>query len=786
MSPRGRAPILLTLVAAALLGAPAPATAQDVARIEDRILDPAAHARITYENTVNVASYQQDGILTYNGYQYTAWYENDGPGPSQATAVIARRALPDGDWESTRLDYTLFSNDSHNTIALGVTPSDGRIHIAFPTHADVIRYTRSVPVVASEPAAHEWSSLLFERTKPQIPGAPEAPPTYTYPQFELVGDDVLLTWRDGGSDNGRQALLRYDENAAGTWSFLGRFTHNLGGPYDGGFGVSSSRYGYIHGFTADPAGDDLAITLSWREQTSAWCPGVEAVGNHDLGYAVSGDGGLTWLNNAGTMVATTTTGDTAGTITPFTPGIVVEPIGINTGLINQEGQAFDSEGRLHVITSRIPDEDLGPDGCADNFYPDRAALARPYHHWRDAEGAWHTAQLPFRSGSSGRAKIAFDADDNAYVVLPDTRIVAATAASGWTDWELVFSDPAVDAVSELIVDRQLVREEGVLSVAYQEPPPDVPTCRTNASSTQCASAYRVASFELGSTEPDVPRATEPEAGPRPFEGTAEDATNLALNREGEGFPEAFADSNQPAFPPALSNDGNLNTFWVSSGTQAGQGPSPESPIHLGVDLGQTHPLAEVTMIPRVNFGPRVYTIEVSSDEESWTEVAAVPAAPNASVTTGFETIAARYVRLRITDAYDSVQPPRNAQVAELEVRAGQLLAEPDLRPSVRPRRTSARVGRPVRFRFKVANAGDAAASAMRLCVVVPRRKLGVIGPACDRSPTLGIGDSLDSDFRLRPKRAARGRTVKARFVVSAANAGPDAVTATLRVRRKGA
>jgi BNR repeat-containing family member len=250
----------------------------------------------------------------------------------------------------------------------------------------VIRYTRSVPGVASEPAAHEWSSLLFERTKSQIPGAPEAPPTYTYPQFDLVGDDVLLTWRDGSSDNGRQALLRYDENAAGTWSFLGRFTDNLGGTYDGGFGSSTSRYGYIHGFTADPASGDLAITLSWREQTSAWCPGTEAVGNHDLGYAVSGDGGLTWQNNAGATVATTTTGDTAGTITPFSPGIVVEPIGINTGLINQEIQAFDSEGQLHVVTSRVPDEDLGPDGCADNFYPDRAALARPYHHWREARG----------------------------------------------------------------------------------------------------------------------------------------------------------------------------------------------------------------------------------------------------------------------------------------------------------------------------------------------------------------------------------------------------------------
>jgi hypothetical protein len=782
MSIRGRAPILLALLAVALVGVPASATAQDVARIEDRILDPAAHARITYENTVNVASYQQDGILTYNGFQYTAWYENDGPGPAQATAVIARRALPDGDWESTQLDYTLFSNDSHNTIALGVTPSDGRIHIAFPTHADVIRYTRSVPGVASEPAAHEWSSLLFERTKPQIPGAPAAPPTYTYPQFELVGDDVLLTWRDGSSDNGRQALLRYDENSTGTWTFLGRFTHNLG-TYTGDFGSSAGRYGYLHGFTADPASGELAITLSWREQASAWCPGVEAVGNHDLGYAVSADGGLTWQNNLGATVATTTTGDTAGTITSFSPGIVVEPIGINSGLINQETQAFDSQGRLHVITSRVPDEDLGPDGCADNFYPDRAALARPHHHWRDADGTWRSGPLPFRSGSSGRAKIAFDSDDNAYVVLPDARIVAASAATGWPDWELVFDDPAVDAVSELIVDRQRVRESDILTVAYQEPPVDVPTCRTNASSTQCASAYRVASFELGSAAPDAPRATEPEAGPLPFEGTAEDATNLALNRDGEGVPEAFADSNQAAFPPSLANDGNLNTFWVSSGTQAGQGPTPESPIHLGVDLGRSHPLAEVTMIPRVNFGPRAYTVDVSSDGEDWDEVAAVPAAPNGAVTSAFPTIEARHLRLRITDAYDSVQPPRNVQVAELEVRAGPVPPAPALDSSVTPRRRAVKVGKPARFRFTAANAGDGPAQRLRLCVAAPKRRVSVLGAPCRGVPSLAADASMTGAFTLKPRRSARGRTLRLTFVATASNAPRRTTTATLKVRR---
>ena len=665
---RRAGPIVAALAGLAAAGPVGSAAALDVARTEDRILDPGAHARITYENTVNVASYQQDGILTHNGHQYTAWYANDGPGAAQASAVVARRALPDGEWESARLAHPLWSNDSHNTIALGVTPSDGRLHVTFPTHDNPVRYTRTIPGVLDDPGGHEWSSLLFDRIHVLFPGAAGAPQTFTYPQFENVGDETLLTWRDGSTDNGRQALLRYNDDPEGTWTFLGRFTHNAGGTYNGGFGNSTSRYGYLHGFTADPASGDLAVTLSWREQSSAWCTGPLAVGNHDLGYAVSRDGGLSWLSNAGAPLATTTLGGTAGVITPFSPGVVVEPIPINHGLINQEAQAFDSQGRLHVVTSRVPEEDIAG-GCVGDFYAERAASATPYHHWRDAEGVWHQTQLPFRSGSAGRTKIAFDAADSAYVVLPDARIAAAEAATGWSEWEIVFDDPEVENVSELIVDRRRVSDDGRLTVAYQEPPDDVPTCRGGGSSPACVSAYRLATFELGSPEPDAPRETVPESPPAPFAGFADDALNLALNRAGAGTPEAFADNSQASFPAGLANDGSVESFWVSAGTAAGQGPSESNPIHLGVDLGESRPLGEVTMVPRVNFGPRSYSVQVSPDGEAWSDVATVPFARNGEATTRFATTDARYLRLRITDSWDSVQPPRNVQVAELIVGA---------------------------------------------------------------------------------------------------------------------
>lgn len=145
--------------------------------------------------------------------------------------------------------------------------------------------------------------------------------------------------------------------------------------------------------------------------------------------------------------------------------------------------------------------------------------------------------------------------------------------------------------------------------------------------------------------------------------------DLARNAVGAPWPAAFASSHQPAYPAWLAFDGSGSTFWVSAGTAAGQGPSPATPEHVGVDLGAPAQVGSVTMVPRVNYGPRSYTIEISEDGVTWLSVAEVPAAPNATVRTTFPPVTARLLRLRITDGYDRIRPPRNVQVIALEVRA---------------------------------------------------------------------------------------------------------------------
>jgi hypothetical protein len=58
-----------------------------------------------------------------------------------------------------------------------------------------------------------------------------------------------------------------------------------------------------------------------------------------------------------------------------------------------------------------------------------------------------------------------------------------------------------------------------------------------------------------------------------------------------------------------SVDGDTTTFWVSDGTQRGQGPSPTSPQILAVDLGAPMRIGTVVMVPRIGFGPSSFRVD---------------------------------------------------------------------------------------------------------------------------------------------------------------------------------
>jgi hypothetical protein len=439
-----------------------------VTRIADTQLDPSALYFVSYDGLVNNDSFQQSGILSYAGFQYAAWYTAD------RSAVIARRPLPSGSWSTVRLPHKLSTDDSHNVISLGISPADGRLHVAMDTHDNPVYYLASIAGLASHPASHSWTAADFDPVQRTLGGVDLGP--ITYPQFLVTPTGALqLSYRTGASGNGTNELAEY---AGGRWTRMGKWqsaTGNYAGPNGA---VSTTRNMYLHGIDYAPSGR-LYATFTWREGDSGVLCAAGGLSNHDTGYVYSDDRGRTWRNNAGTVV-----GSTGGKLVSVdTPGLVVDPLDPNHGLMNQESQAVDSTGAVHALISYVPGRFTQ---CVTNYQTDRQRNGRTFFLTRAADGTWSKVEIPVPSGSTQRSKLVFDRFDNAYVVMPFGRIVAATRASSWTDWTQVFGPDQLGAFGEVDVDTSRARSEGVLSVFYQQ-----------ASTGTTPSPIRVADFRLG-------------------------------------------------------------------------------------------------------------------------------------------------------------------------------------------------------------------------------------------------------------------------------------------------
>lgn len=617
---------------AALLGTGAVITASPAAavtppsatRVDDQILDPAATAKSNYSGSPNAGTFSQDAILTYAHWQYVAWYQQDG------SAAVARRHLPSGPWQGIGLSYHLLSDDSHNIISMGVSPADGRLHIAFGLHNAPTRYIVSDAGLTSHPDSADWSQDSFSFMTTHLPGMNDVSGDQTYPMFENARGHLLLTYREGDAIDGTWVLARYDDD--GTWTYLGAYSAATG-IYTSPYGTSDARNGYLQGFDADPATGDLYISWTYREQSSAG-----GCLSHDLYYAMSPDLGKTWYGNDGKVIGHTGTD-------PFTINDVTPVVSIpnDVQLINQEAQAVDSHGRLHVITSEVPPDaraKLGP--C-----PDRATYARPFHHWRDASGTWHTMQIPIPGGYGfGRSNIAFDKFDTAYVVLPDGSIVAATEDSHWTNWHTLFLPDGYTVNKETVLDRRRLADDGVVSLAYQE------QSTTTTLGDQSPAAFRVADLRTLPGQPSQPRSTTPLSPPAPWNGDA--------------YFGASASSEKGTFQAWHAFDGDPSTFWVSNGTQPGDGPTPAHPETLTQQFKQPRTISKVSVTPQGREGPRLFTIEALVNG-TWTQLAQAEQPQDSAQTYQVTPVNADGIRIVITAAYDPAFPsaPRNVHVAEL-------------------------------------------------------------------------------------------------------------------------
>jgi hypothetical protein len=392
---------------------------------------------VSYGGYLNGESFQQDAIVTHAGYQYAAFWN------TSRHAVVARRQLPEGDWETVELtDYANTADDAHNTISLGVCPSDGTLHLAFDHHGNDLHYRRSVPETVTSPANTTWTASSFTTVTSALEGSTTVTEV-TYPRFvtEPGGDKLLLAARIGGSGSGDELLWEYDGSSQ-AWTSVGRFID----------GITDSVNAYLHGLAYTRGGSRLHVAWCWRETP-------EATTNHDLFYAYSDDHGRTWQSNAGDLLATT--GSTF--ITRDSSSAMVWAIGQNRGLINQEHMVVDSEGRVHVLLSHMPDTEAD-----DADFASARTKSEFSHYWRDTDGTWRKNDPGLPVIANFRGSLAISSTNNVYAALPDLRIAGASSAANYADWTLLDSTDSGRFFSDPVIDTVRLETEDKLTIYYPQ------------------------------------------------------------------------------------------------------------------------------------------------------------------------------------------------------------------------------------------------------------------------------------------------------------------------------
>ena len=264
------------------------------------------------DNSVNAVAFRRNSLVSAGDTQYIAFYDRD------AHVMLGRRKLGTNTWELARTQYRGNARDAHNSISIMVDGA-GVLHMAWDHHNGRLRYARSLAA----------GSLALGAEQPMT-GRQEV--SVTYPEFHRLADgNLVFLYRDGGSGRGNLVVNRYDVST-GKWT---RLHDNL---IDG----EGRRNAYWQA-CVDRAGT-LHVSWTWRESP-------DVASNHDLAYARSRDGGVTWERTDGTRYALPVTAATAEYALRIPPG---------SELINQTSMAADDDGRPYIASywrtaaSRVP------------------------------------------------------------------------------------------------------------------------------------------------------------------------------------------------------------------------------------------------------------------------------------------------------------------------------------------------------------------------------------------------------------------------------------------------
>jgi len=298
------------------------------------------------QTSVNTAIFRKNSIVTHNGIQYIAFYDENG------YLTLGKRELGNTQWTFYLSQYKGNCEDAHNVISIMVD-GEGFLHVAFNHHGSSLNYCRSL----------RPGSLILGNKEIMV-GRDET--EVTYPEFyRLTNGDLIFVYRSGGSGRGNLIMNRYEAKTK-TWR---RVQDVL---IDG----ENERNAYWQLYV-----DNVnTIHLSW-----VWRETPDVATNHDLCYACSRDGGVTWEKSDGEKYRLPITVENAE---------YVWHIPQDSELINQTGMCADENGNPFIAT----------------YWRDQDSTVPQYRLvWFDGE-TWHMQQVferktPFTLKGGGTKRI---------------------------------------------------------------------------------------------------------------------------------------------------------------------------------------------------------------------------------------------------------------------------------------------------------------------------------------------------------------------------------------------
>jgi len=284
------------------------------------------------KNSVNTVIFRKNSIVSINGTQYIAYYDEGG------RVVVGKRALGEQKWQLAVTPYTGNVADAHNAISIMVD-GVGYLHLSWDHHNGTLNYCRS-----KHPNSLEMGEKMAMTGKQET--------RVTYPEFyRMPNGNLLFFYRNGESGKGNLIINQYDL-ANQRWRTL----------HDNLIDGEGERNAYVQA-CVDKSG---IIHLSW-----VWRESADVASNHDMCYARSRDGGVTWEQSNGKPYALPITAGTAE---------YAARIPQNSGLINQTSMTTDERGSPIIAT----------------YWKDKKTKVTQYHLLSLQQGHWITKSLSFR------------------------------------------------------------------------------------------------------------------------------------------------------------------------------------------------------------------------------------------------------------------------------------------------------------------------------------------------------------------------------------------------------